>query len=87
MNWDSGASRGRRRIKGGRAWLRAGLAMPALAAARANPALRAFYQRLRAAGKAHRVVLTAVLRKLVVLANALVRDNRLWTPRGIAFEE
>ena len=80
MNWDSGASRGRRRIKGGRAPLRAGLAMAALAAARANPALRAFRQRLRAAGKPHRVVLTAVLRKLVVLANALVRDDRLWTP-------
>lgn len=80
MNWDSGTSRGRRRIKGGRAPLRAGLAMPALAAARANPALRAFRQRLRAAGKPHRVVLTAVLRKLIVLANSLVRDDRLWTP-------
>ena len=80
MNWDSGTSRGQRRIKGGRAPLRATLAMAALAAARANPALRAFHQRLRAAGKAHRVVLTAVLRKLVVLANALVRDDRLWTP-------
>ena len=81
MNWDSGANRGRRRIKGGRAPLRATLAMAALAAARANPALKVFRQRLRAAGKAHRVVLTAVLRKLVVLANALVRDNRLWTPQ------
>ena len=80
MNWDSGASRGRRRIKGGRAPLRAALAMAALAAARANPALRAFGLRLRAAGKANRVVLTAVLRKLIVLANALVRDDRLWTP-------
>ena len=80
MNWDSGAGRGRRRIKGGRAPLRAALAMAALAAARADPALKAFGQRLRAAGKAHRLVLTAVIRKLVVLANALVRDNRLWTP-------
>lgn len=79
MNWDSGASRGRRRIKGGRAPLRATLAMAALAAARANPALRAFRQRLRAAGKPHRVALTAVLRKLVVLANALVRDDRIWS--------
>lgn len=80
MNWDSGAHRGRRRIKGGRAALRAALAMPALAAARANPDLRAFRERLRTAGKPHRVVLMAVLRKLMVLANALVRDNRLWTP-------
>ena len=54
--------------------------MAALAAARANPALKAFRQRLAAAGKPHRLVLTAVLRKLVVLANALVRDDRLWTP-------
>jgi transposase len=78
MNWDSGASRGQRRIKGGRTALRAAMAMAALAAARANPSLRAFAERLRAAGKPHLVVLTAVLRKLVVLANALVRDNRLW---------
>lgn len=81
MNWDSGAQRGRRRIKGGRAPLRAALHMAALAAARANPALMAFRQRLLAAGKPHRVALTAVLRKLVVLANALLRDNRLWTPQ------
>ena len=80
MNWDLGARRGQRRIKGGRAPLRATLAMAALAAGRANPPLRAFRQRLRAAGKAHLVVLAAVLRKLIVLANALVRDNRLWTP-------
>jgi transposase len=42
----------------------------------------AFSRRLRAAGKQHRVVLTAGLRKLVVLANALVRDDRLWTPQN-----
>jgi len=81
MNWDSGARRGRRRIKGGRATLRAALQMAALAAARANPELRAFRQRLLATGKPHRVALTAVLRKLIVLANALVRDNRIWQPQ------
>lgn len=80
MNWDSGASRGRRRIKGGRATLRAALQMAALAAARANPDLRRFRKRLVEAGKPHRVAITAVLRKLLILANALVRDNRLWTP-------
>lgn len=80
MNWDSGAMRGRRRIKGGRAPLRAALHMAALAAARANPQLKAFRQRLLDKGKSHRTVLTAVLRKLIVLANALVRDDRLWTP-------
>lgn len=77
---DSGAFRGRRHIRGGRAPLRAALHMAALAAARANPALRVFRERLRDKGKPHRVVLTAVLRKLVILANALVRDNRLWMP-------
>ncbi len=86
MNRDSGTARGRRRIKGGRAALRARLAMAALAAAlaaaRANPALRAFHQRLRAAGKPHRIALTAVLRKLVILANALARDDRTWTPEN-----
>jgi transposase len=80
MNWDSGAMRGRRRIKGGRAPLRAALQMAALAAARANPDLRAFRNRLADAGKPHRVVITAVLRKLLTLANTLIRDNRLWTP-------
>ena len=79
MNRDSGTWRGQRRIKGGRAPLRAALALPALAASRANPALAAFRARLREAGKPHRVVMTAVLRKLVVLANALIRDDRLWT--------
>lgn len=77
---DSGAFRGRRHIRGGRAPLRAALHMAALAAARANPALHAFRERLRERGKPHGVALTAVLRKLVILANALVRDNRLWTP-------
>jgi transposase len=81
MNWDSGARRGQRRIKGGRAPLRAALHMAALAAARANPGLKAFRARLIARGKPHRAALTAVLRKLVVLANALVRDDRPWTPQ------
>ena len=68
------------RIRAGGAPLRAALHMAALAAARANPPLKAFRDRLRDKGKPHRLALTAVLRKLVVLANALVRDNRLWTP-------
>jgi transposase len=80
MNRDSGTWKGTRRIKGGRARLRAALHMAALAAARANPALKAFRQRLAAAGKPPKVALTAVLRKLVILANALIRDDRLWTP-------
>jgi len=54
------------------------LYMAALTAARWNPALRSFYQRLRAAGKPAKVALTAVARKLLVLLNAILRDARPW---------
>lgn len=80
MNWDSGVMRGKRRIKGGRAALRATLYMAALTASRCNPDLRAFYQRLIAAGKPPKIALTAVMRKLLILANTLIRENRKWTP-------
>ncbi len=50
----------------------------AMAATRYNPALKAFYERLVAAGKNRRVALIAVMRKLVVIANAVLRDNRPW---------
>ncbi len=80
MNWDSGALRGRRHIKGGRAPLRAALHMAALAAARANPALAAVRDRMRKAGKHASVIRIAILRRLIVLANALVAQDRLWTP-------
>jgi transposase len=53
--------------------------MPALVAARFNPDLKAKYDRLRAAGKAPKLALTAIMRKLVILANALLRDNRPWS--------
>jgi transposase len=81
MNRDSGRWRGQRRIKGGRARLRSTLHMAALAASRYNPPLKAFRDRLAAIGKPAKVTLTAVLRKLIILANALVRDDRLWTPQ------
>lgn len=61
--------------------------MAALAAARANPDLSAFRARLIAAGKPHRVALTAVLRKLVILADALIRDHRTWTPQRPRLED
>lgn len=80
MNWDSGPMRGRRRIKGGRASLRAALHMAALAAARANPALAAVRERMRQAGKHANVIRVAILRRLIVLANTLVAEDRLWTP-------
>tara|TARA_R110002096_G_scaffold169222_11_gene340792 strand:- start:15 stop:971 length:957 start_codon:yes stop_codon:yes gene_type:complete len=74
LNRDSGAWRGKRSIHGGRALVRRSLYMPALCAVRFNPILKAFYERLRAKGKAHHVALTAVMRKLVCLANRILKD-------------
>jgi transposase len=78
---DSGDRTGARRIKGGREELRTGIYMAAVAAASSNPALKAFYDRLVAAGKLPKVALTAVMRKLIVLANTLIREDRLWEPK------
>lgn len=78
---DSGDTAGQRRIRGGRAHVRRVLYMAALAAARCNPDLAAFYRRLREAGKKPKVALTAVMRKLVVLANTLIHEDRLWQPQ------
>ena len=81
MNWDSGAHRGQKRIKGGRVRLRTSLHMAALAAARFNPDLKPFRDKLLAAGKPQKVALTAVMRKLIILANTLIRENRHWIPK------
>ena len=78
---DSGERTGERHIKGGRAPVRNTLYMAAVAACRCNPDLAIFYTRLRGAGKKAKVALTAVMRKLVVLANTLIREDRLWQPR------
>jgi len=78
MNHDSGSYRGKRRIKGGRVEVRAPLYMACLTAIRFNPPLRAFYRRLRDAGKPGRVALVAVMRKLLVTLNAILRDNAKW---------
>jgi transposase len=75
---DSGTLRGRRTCWGGRPAVRTVLYMAALTAARYNPVLRPFYQRLRAAGKPAKVALTAVARKLLVVRNAILRDQRPW---------
>ena len=72
MNADSGPLRGQRHIKGGRAPARKALYMAALCATIHNPLLRAFYQRLRARGKAAKVALTAVMRKLLLHLNSLL---------------
>jgi transposase len=77
---DSGRRRGVRRIQGGRSAVRNTLYMAALSAGRYNPALRAFKERLVRAGKKAKVVLTALARKLVVLANAVLRTGRRWDP-------
>lgn len=74
----SGAWRGRAMIRGGRATLRQALYMPALVAARFNPDLKAKYQDLLKAGKPPKVAITAVMRKLLILANALLRNRRIW---------
>ncbi len=76
---DSGQHRGKRFIRGGRASLRQALYMPALVAVRFNADLKAKYDALRTAGKPPKVALTAVMRKLVILANALIRDGRTWS--------
>ena len=74
----SGSWKGHAYIRGGRAFLRQALYMPALVACRFNKDSRALYQRLVKAGKPPKIAITAVMRKLVVLANALSRKDRLW---------
>jgi transposase len=54
--------------------------MPALVASRHNPDMRALYTRMVEAGKPAKVALTAIMRKLIILANTLVKENRVWTP-------
>lgn len=79
MNRDSGRFRGSRRVWGGRAHVRAALYMSALVATRFNPVIRAFYQRLCAAGKAKKVALTACMRKLLTMLNAMLKHQTPWT--------
>ena len=78
FNRDSGTLRGKRTIWGGRANVRATLYMAALVASRHNPILKRFYQRLLEAGKPKKVALTAVMRKLLTILNAIVRDQTPW---------
>lgn len=78
LNRDSGRTRGRRGTWGGRAAVRATLYMAAAAATRFNPAIRAFRDRLVAAGKPPKVARVACIRKLLTILNAMVRDGRPW---------
>ncbi|QXQ04885.1 transposase [Sphingosinicellaceae bacterium] len=79
---DSGQHRGKRHIRGGRAQLRHALYMPALVATRFNADMKAKYKALVAAGKPPKVAITAVMRKLVILANSLLKTGRNWTPKS-----
>jgi transposase len=80
MARESGLWKGRRMISGGRPNVRATLYMAAVTASRCNPVIATLYQRLIAAGKAPKVALTAVMRKLLVILNAIARDQKPWSP-------
>jgi transposase len=84
LNHDSGGYRGVRAIWGGRPDVRGALYMAALVATRCNPALQAYYQRLRASGKPFKVALIAVAHKLLRLLHTLLRTNQLWRDLSLA---
>lgn len=79
FNHDSGQSQGKRRIAGGRAAVRSALYMACVAALKTNPIIRAFYRRLKAT-KPTKVALTACMRKILTILNAMVRTNTRWSP-------
>jgi transposase len=79
---DSGQHSGKRFIRAGRAHLRQALYMPALVAIRFNADMKAKYQALIAAGKPPKVAITAIMRKLAILANALLRKQQNWAPKA-----
>ncbi|HEK3745029.1 TPA: transposase [Pseudomonas aeruginosa] len=79
MNHDSGQSRGKRMIRGGRATVRSALYMAAIVAMRHNPLIRRCYERLVSAGKPKKVAIVACMRKLLIIMNAMVRDGQPWS--------
>ena len=83
INRDSGRMRGRRSVWGGRARVRAALYMGALVGSRHNPVIRDLYQRLLAAGKAKKLALTACMRKLLTILNAMVKSGQRWNPTTV----
>jgi transposase len=84
LNCDSGQWRGRRHIWGGRAPVRTTLYMAAVASVRWNGVIRAFYERLCAAGKPRKVALTACMRKLLTIVNAMMHRRTPWQPGATA---
>lgn len=89
LNRDSGLFRGRRKVWGGRVQVRSALYMGALVATRHNPTIRAFYQRLLGAGKPKKVALTACMRKLLTILNAMARSSSHWQimPSRLALQD
>jgi transposase len=81
-DFDSGKLKGHRCIYGGRMPVRNVLYMAALSAARYNPALKVFHNRLAATNKKPKVIIVAVMRKMITTLNAMVRDNAAWQPRA-----
>lgn len=80
FNKDSGQSKGKREIWGGRAPVRSALYMAALSAKKSNAAVKIFYERLLAKGKLKKVALVACMRKLLIIMNAIIRDGTEWKP-------
>jgi transposase len=78
FNKDSGPKRGKRKISGGRAGIRRTLYMATLSAVKCNPVIRPFYESLLQKGKEKKVALTACMRKMLVMINAMVRDCKPW---------
>ena len=78
LNRDSGKYSGKRIVWGGRARVRTALYMAALVASRYNPVIRVFYDRLVNAGKPKKLALTACMRKLLTILNAMLRNGELW---------
>jgi transposase len=79
INRDSGLAGGRKTIAGGRAPVRTALYRAALVASRSNPVIAPYYQKRRASGKAAKQPLTACIRKLLVIRNAILRDRKPWS--------
>lgn len=78
LNWDSGLFRGKRSVWGGRARVRAVLYMSVMNGIRYNPVLKTFYQKLRNAGKVHKVAMVACIHKLLVILNAMMKTQTCW---------
>jgi transposase len=78
MNQDSGKTRGRRHIEAGRAGIRRCLYMAAIVAMQRNPVIEAFAARLKSRGKPALVVITAVMRKMVIILNAILKTGKPW---------